>query len=122
MPDFLTFQVVGWADVFTRKVYRYLILENLTYCRKEKDIYLFGYVIMSNHVHFLVQKKEGKLSDWVRDFKKFISKKLLKINSNKPLRKQKINFSAYHLASSPICNLERLKKAVDSKEKGYEKT
>jgi len=47
---------------------------------------------------------------------------LLKINSSKPLRKQKINFSVYHLASSPIRNLERLKKAVDSKEKGYEKT
>lgn len=29
MPYFLTFQVVGWADVFVRKDYRDLILENL---------------------------------------------------------------------------------------------
>jgi len=35
MPHFLTFQVVGWADVFVRKVYRDFILENLTYCRNE---------------------------------------------------------------------------------------
>jgi hypothetical protein len=37
MPYFLTFQVVGWADVFSRKVYRDFILENLTYCRRETD-------------------------------------------------------------------------------------
>jgi hypothetical protein len=29
MPYFLAFQVVGWVDVFTGKVYRDLILENL---------------------------------------------------------------------------------------------
>lgn len=34
---------------------------------------------MSNHVHLVVQQKDGKLFDWVRDFKKFTSKKLLKI-------------------------------------------
>lgn len=74
MPFFLTFQVVGWADVFTRKIYRDLILENLTYCKKEKGIYVFGYVIMSNHLHLIVQQRDGKLSDWICDFKKFTSK------------------------------------------------
>ncbi|WP_236252748.1 transposase [Echinicola sp. 20G] len=77
MPYFLTFQVVGWADVFSRKVYRVIVLENLTYSRKEKGLYLFGYVIMTNHIHLVVQQKDGKLSAWVRDFKKFTSKKLL---------------------------------------------
>jgi len=77
MLYFLTFQVVGWADVFSRKIYRDFILENLTYCRKEKGLYLFGYVIMTNHIHLVAQQIEGKLSTWVRDFKKFTSKKLL---------------------------------------------
>ncbi|WPR75766.1 REP-associated tyrosine transposase [Algoriphagus sp. NG3] len=84
MPYFLTFQVVGWADVFSRKVYRDFILENLTYSRKEKCLYLYGYVIMSNHIHLVVQVKEGKLSDWVRDFKKFTSKKLVKLVLDNP--------------------------------------
>jgi REP element-mobilizing transposase RayT len=75
----LTFQVVGWADVFSRKVCRDFILENLTYSRNEKGLYLYGYVIMSNHIHLVVQQKDGKLSEWVRDFKKFTSKKLLKL-------------------------------------------
>ncbi|EPR68133.1 hypothetical protein [Cyclobacterium qasimii] len=34
----LTFQVIGWAAVFTRKRYSDFILENLTWCRKEKGL------------------------------------------------------------------------------------
>jgi len=61
MPCFLTFQAVDWTDVFSRKVSRDFILENLTYCRKEKGLYLFGYVIMANRIHLVVQQKDGKL-------------------------------------------------------------
>jgi REP element-mobilizing transposase RayT len=98
MPYFLTFQVVGWADVFTRKVYRDLILENLSYCRLEKGLFLYGYVIMSNHIHLVVQQKDGKLSGWVRarlndlvgqDFKKFTSKKFLKMILENPQESRK---------------------------------
>ena len=60
MPYFLTFQVVGWADVFSRKVYRDFILENLAYCKKEKGLFLFGYVIMTNHLHLVVQQIDAK--------------------------------------------------------------
>ncbi|WP_246611455.1 transposase [Arthrospiribacter ruber] len=86
---FLTFQVAGWADVFSRKVYRDFILENLAYCRKEKGLYLFGYVIMTNHIHLVVQQKDGNLSGWVRDFKKFTSKKLLKMVLENPQESRK---------------------------------
>jgi len=34
---------------------------------------------MTNHIHLVVQQKDGKLSDWVRNFKKCRSKKLLKM-------------------------------------------
>jgi selenocysteine lyase/cysteine desulfurase len=67
MPYFLTFQVAGWAELFFRKVYRDVILENLRNCRQVKDLFLFGYVIMSNHMHLVVQQKDGKHSEWVRN-------------------------------------------------------
>jgi REP element-mobilizing transposase RayT len=86
---FLTFQVVGWADVFSRKVYRDFTIENLTYCRRKKGLYLFGYVIMTNHLHLVVQQKDGNLSGWVRDFKKFTSKKLLKMILENPQESRK---------------------------------
>jgi REP element-mobilizing transposase RayT len=48
---FLTLQVVDWVDVFTRQVYRDIILSSLEYCVKNKGLVLHAYVIMSNHVH-----------------------------------------------------------------------
>jgi len=35
---YLTFQVVDWVDIFTRKVYRDIILESFAYCRKHKGL------------------------------------------------------------------------------------
>ncbi len=81
---FLTFQVVGWADVFTRQVYRDIVLDSFDYCRKNKGMELFAYVIMSNHLHVIMRSKTGKLSDVVRDFKKHTSKQILKEISTNP--------------------------------------
>ena len=81
---FLTFQIVGWADVFTRQKYRDIVLASFKYCRESKGMNLFGYVIMTNHIHVLMQSRDGDLSGLVRDIKKHTSKKILKeIKENK---------------------------------------
>ncbi|MCE2733146.1 MAG: transposase [Flammeovirgaceae bacterium] len=51
---FVTFAVVYWVDVFTRREYRDLLIEILAYYHKEKglDIYTLG--IMSDHIHLIV--------------------------------------------------------------------
>lgn len=77
-PYFLTFQVVGWADIFSRKVYRDIILHSFDYCRENKGLILFAYVIMTNHMHTIIQSKDGDLSGLVRDIKKFTGKAILK--------------------------------------------
>lgn len=83
-PYYLTFQVVGWADIFSRKVYRDIILDSLKYCRESKGLNLFAYVIMTNHMHVIMQSRVGNLSGLVRDFKKFTSKAILnEVNENK---------------------------------------
>jgi REP element-mobilizing transposase RayT len=76
-PHFITCTVVDWIDIFTRKIYKDIVISSLDYCIKEKGMLLFGYVIMSNHIHLIVQSKDGKLSDLIRDFKKFTSKNIL---------------------------------------------
>lgn len=75
---FLTFTVVDWVDVFTRKIYRDIVLDSFKYCQEQKGLILKGYVVMSNHIHLLAQSKEGKLSDSIRDFKKFTAQMILK--------------------------------------------
>jgi putative transposase len=56
---YLTFQIVGWVDIFTRKTYRDIVIESLKYCQKNKGLNLFAYVIMSNHIHLLAQSETG---------------------------------------------------------------
>ncbi len=41
---YLTFATTGWVDIFTRKVYRDIITDSLTYCFAHKQIILVLYV------------------------------------------------------------------------------
>jgi len=63
--------------VFTRKSYKDVIIDCLDFCIKNKGMILYGYVIMSNHIHLIIQSRDGKLSDLIRDFKKFTAKRIL---------------------------------------------
>lgn len=63
--------------MFTRKVYRDEVIKCFDYCIKNKGMIIYGYVIMSNHIHMVVQSKDGKLSDLLRDFKKFTATAIL---------------------------------------------
>jgi REP element-mobilizing transposase RayT len=76
---YLTFQIVGWVDIFTRKIYRDITIDSLKYCQQHKGLKLFAYVIMSNHIHLLAQSETGDLSDIIRDFKNHTSKKFLEV-------------------------------------------
>src|SRR2546423_11706355 len=51
---YVTFQVVYWIDVFSRKELRDIIVDSLNYCIANKGLNVFAYVIMSNHVHLLI--------------------------------------------------------------------
>jgi len=74
---FITFAVVEWVDVFTRQQYRDILIESLEYCIKHKGLNLHAWVIMSNHVHFIMSaKEEFMLSDILRDFKNLHQLKL----------------------------------------------
>lgn len=41
--QFITFAVVEWVDVFTRKDYRYILLDSIRYCQKEKGLLLHAW-------------------------------------------------------------------------------
>jgi len=82
---FLTMTVVGWIDVFTRKNHKMTIIDSLRFCQKEKGLTLFGYCIMSSHIH-IIARADGKisLSEILRDFKKFTSKAIIEQIGNEP--------------------------------------
>ena len=81
---FLSFAVVEWADVFTRKQYRDIVVNSLEFCQENKGLNLHAWCIMSNHIHLLVSSRTGNLSGTIRDFKSFTYKEIIKaIEENK---------------------------------------
>ena len=42
---FVTLQVVEWVDIFSRQIYRDILIENLRYCQRHKGLEIYGYVI-----------------------------------------------------------------------------
>jgi REP element-mobilizing transposase RayT len=77
----ITFTICGWIDIFARKDYKDMIIENLKYCQEHKGLHISGYVIMSNHIHLLASAEEGNesISAIIRDFKKHTSKEMIRM-------------------------------------------
>ena len=69
---FLTFTVCGWIDLFTRKIYKDILMDSFKHCQLKKGLVLNAFVVMSNHVHLIARagNREFTLSDIIRDFKK----------------------------------------------------
>ncbi len=75
---YLTITVIDWIDVFTRKEFVSIIVDSLSYCRQEKRLVLYAWCLMPSHLHLIASGKDGaKLSDIMRDFKKFTSKEVV---------------------------------------------
>lgn len=84
-PDgvyFISITVKDWVDIFTRNEYKNILVENLEYCQENKGLEIFAWprgLGVTNHAHLIVRAKEGfRLSDILRDYKKFTSKALVK--------------------------------------------
>jgi REP element-mobilizing transposase RayT len=76
---------VGWIDVFTRKRYRDILIDSFRYCQENKGLILYAYVIMSNHLHCIARAEEPhRLSDVIRDFKKFTASRIIESISEAP--------------------------------------
>ena len=82
---FLTFTVEDWIDVFTRKEYKVVVADSLNYCIANKGLEVFAWCLMSNHIHLVCRAKENdRISDIIRDFKKFTAKAILKMIEKEP--------------------------------------
>ena len=89
-PDgiyFITLTVVEWADVFTRRVYCEIICESVIYCQQKKGLTLYGWCIMTNHIHLICSAP--KLSDVLRDLKKYTSRHLVEEIKSNPKESRK---------------------------------
>ena len=82
-PDgiyFLTFTVVEWVDLFTRRAYKEVVVDALRHCQQHKGLELFAWCLMPSHLHLLARAAEGHtLGPIIRDFKKFTNHTIVRL-------------------------------------------
>ena len=99
---FVSFSVIEWIDVFTRKLYRDILLDSLSFCQRNKGMEIIAWCIMPNHVHLIFRSiKEQRPELLLGDFKRFTSKAIVQAIKDNPQESRK-DFM-----------LEQFKKAAD---------
>lgn len=87
-PTFITLTLVGWVDLFNRKIYTDILDESLTFCIENKGLKIHAYVYMTSHIHLIVSS-DNRIQEIIRDFKKHTNKKLIEaVSSNNESRKK----------------------------------
>lgn len=79
---FVTFTVVQWVDVFTRRHYKDLVLDSIRFCVQNKGLELYAYCLMTNHLHMLVGTEKEPIEYIMRDMKRHTSKYLYELIEN----------------------------------------
>ena len=75
----MTFTVVGWADVFTRRNHKQAIINSLRYCIANKGLNVYAFCLMTNHLHLIANCSEPyQLKNTIRDFKRYSARAVIK--------------------------------------------
>jgi REP element-mobilizing transposase RayT len=78
-PDFITITCYEWKHVLKEDIYKYIIVDSLSFLVKVNRIKVYAFVMMSNHFHIIWQIQKGnKREDVQRDFLKYTAQQLLK--------------------------------------------
>ena len=75
---FITYTVINWLDVFIRNEYKKIMLDSWKYCVENKGMELFGWCIMTSHVHMIIGSHGDPMDAIMHDMKIHTSKELRK--------------------------------------------
>jgi REP element-mobilizing transposase RayT len=75
---YITFNTVDWVDVFIKPIYKRIIANTLNDLIATRGLTVFAWCLMTNHLHLLLQAKDGTgLSMIERDFKRITTTHIL---------------------------------------------
>jgi REP element-mobilizing transposase RayT len=74
-PHFLTCTVLNWIPLFTRPQTAGIVLDALRYRQEEHGWKIYGYVILENHLHMIVQAENLALE--LPRFKSYTARQLI---------------------------------------------
>ncbi len=73
---FISFAVINWIDVFIRKEYKDILIDSFKHCIEKKGLEVYGWCIMTSHVHMFIGTNQDKMEHIIRDLKRHTSEKL----------------------------------------------
>ena len=74
-PHFITATIVEWLPVFTSTAPCDIIVRSLEYCRRNKGLKIYAWVILDNHLHAILAAPG--LAGILRDIKSFTARQIL---------------------------------------------
>ncbi len=86
---FVSFATINWIDIFTRQVYKDIVVDSINYCIENKGLIVYAWVLMSNHVHLIIESNDEPLQNIMRDLKKHTAKELIKAIEENPRESRK---------------------------------
>ncbi len=101
---FITITTIDWVDIFTRPIYKHMVIESLTYCQQNKGLTIHAYVIMTSHIHLVVSSANEKLEDIMRDFKKYTSKEIISAIKEHPESRREWLLNKFSYAANRVKN------------------
>ncbi len=76
---FITMTVVDWLDVFSAEKQKQFIVDSLKYGQQNMGLEIYCWCLMPNHLHIICRATgDNGMSAFLRDFKKFTSKAIVK--------------------------------------------
>ncbi|HEV8083580.1 MAG TPA: transposase [Chitinophagaceae bacterium] len=79
----------GQAGLFIRNEYKEEVLNSIKYCQANKDLELYGWCIMTSHVHLIIGTKGNPLQNIMRDLKRHTAEMLHKSIKTVIVREEK---------------------------------
>ena len=87
---FVTSTVVGWIDLFTRDIYRDILLYSFRFCQKNQNLQLHAWVLMPNHFHLICSFNNNANPGIVlKNIKSFTAIKIIDAIINNPTENRK---------------------------------
>lgn len=86
---FLTLETVDMVDVFTKPVYKQIVVHTLNHFIDNKGLVVYGWCLMSNRLYIVAQAQRNVLlGDIRKGFKQFTSEKIIEAVYSEPIEKQ----------------------------------
>lgn len=74
---FFTATILNWQNLLKPDKYKQIIVDSMKFLVNDKRVWIYGFVIMPNHLHILWRLQEGFTQEKVqRDFLKFTAQKI----------------------------------------------